>query len=196
MCGILCVLGKRARLITGTLKHRGPDASRVVTVGNCTMEFSRLAINDTSEDGMQPFVNPTAMLVCNGEIYNHKDLWQETEGGSDCACLLPLVETQGIMATSRMLRGVFAMCYTDGQKVLVSRDHLGIRPLFFTRFTDDDGKPGIAFASEVKALLQFESQVHIFPPGHVFNSSIDTPGSDSGFTAWCVSVALFCFFPS
>jgi asparagine synthase (glutamine-hydrolysing) len=187
MCGILCVLGKRAQLITGTLTHRGPDASRVVTIGNCTMEFSRLAINDLSEDGMQPFIGKAnkSMLVCNGEIYNHKSLSDVT--GSDCACLLPMVESYGIMTLSQAIRGVFAICYTDGEKVLVSRDHLGIRPLFFTRFTDDDGKPGIAFASEVKGLLQFESQVHVFPPGHIFDSSVDFGAIGSlspAFVSW------------
>ena len=189
MCGILCVLGKRSQLITGTLTHRGPDASRVVTIGNCTMEFSRLAINDLSEDGMQPFFGKanTSMLVCNGEIYNHKSLSNDATGGSDCACLLPMVETYGIMTLSQAIRGVFAICYTDGEKVLVSRDHLGIRPLFFTRFTDDDGKPGIAFASEVKGLLQFESQVHVFPPGHIFDSSVDFGAIGSlspAFVSW------------
>jgi asparagine synthase (glutamine-hydrolysing) len=78
------------------------------------------------------------------------------------------------------------MCYTDGERVLVSRDPLGVRPLFYTRFVDDDKKPGIAFASEVKALLQFGTRVHIFTPGHVYDSSVDM------FACWCDVHGTFC----
>ena len=181
MCGILCVLN--ATLVTqGTLKHRGPDATRVLHVGQCTMEFSRLAINDLSEEGMQPFMSEessdglspagsTKALVCNGEIYNHKEF---SSDANDCACLLPLIEKVGIMEASKRIHGVFAMCYTDGTKVLASRDPLGVRPMFYTRM----GSGKIAFASEVKALLQFGTRVEIFPPGHVYDSSVDL------FTCW------------
>jgi asparagine synthase (glutamine-hydrolysing) len=172
MCGIVCVFGKRAQFVTGTLKHRGPDATKVMTMGKCTMEFFRLAINDLSESGMQPFTSDKGMLVCNGEIYNHEDLYIGT-GSSDCECLLPLIQLKGIMELVKDIRGVFAFCYTDGESVLAARDHLGIRPMFYARFTGDDGEPAIAFASEVKALLQFEAPVHIFPPGHVFDSHLD-----------------------
>ncbi len=88
------------------------------------------------------------------------------------------------MATSQMIRGVFALCYTDGERILASRDPLGVRPLFYTKFEDDDKKPGIAFASEIKALLQFGSQVHVFPPGHVYDSSVDQ------FVSWCEVLLL------
>jgi asparagine synthase (glutamine-hydrolysing) len=175
MCGILCVLGKRAQLITDTLKHRGPDASRVVTVGNCTMEFSRLAINDLSEGGMQPFIGQDnkSALVCNGEIYNHQTFSKAAPGASDCACLIDLIEQRDIAGASASILGEFALCYTDGERVLASRDPLGVRPLFYTRFKADDGQPGIAFASEVKALVDFPNRVDIFPPGHVYDSSVD-----------------------
>jgi asparagine synthase (glutamine-hydrolysing) len=53
------------------------------------MEFSRLAINDLSEDGMQPFVGGKSALVCNGEIFNHKDF---SDSKNDCACLIPMIE--------------------------------------------------------------------------------------------------------
>lgn len=183
MCGILCVFGKWSTLRYGTLKHRGPDATRVLQLGRCTMEFSRLAINDLSEDGMQPFVgtNNKSALVCNGEIFNHKDF---SDSKNDCACLIPMIEKHGIMNASRALLGEFAFCYTDGDRVLASRDPLGVRPLFYTRFDGEDGQPGIAFASEVKALLQFGTRVEIFPPGHVYDSSVDTHGGLTPFACW------------
>ena len=138
------------------------------------MEFSRLAINDLSDEGMQPFVQGSCALMCNGEIYNHQDLKNQLATkepivtASDCACLIPLIQKRGIMNASRELLGEFAICYTDGEKILASRDPLGVRPLFYTRLSD-----GIAFASEVKALLQFGTRVEIFPPGHVYDSSVD-----------------------
>ena len=164
MCGIRCIL-RRSFLTTNPLSHRGPDAFRVTVTGKCTMEFSRLAINDLTNDGMQPFESPGSALVCNGEIYNHSSF---SEDKNDCACLLPMIEFLGIMETSKRIRGVFAMCYTDGEKVLVSRDALGVRPLFYTRIGSD-----IAFASEMKGLLEFGTRIEIFPPGHVYDSSID-----------------------
>ncbi len=171
MCGILCVFGMYYNVPSGKLTHRGPDDTRVKSFGTCSMEFSRLAINDQSTHGMQPFRNTKGMLVCNGEIYNHREFPVESRvGSSDCECIMPLVERVGVFEASKLLRGEFAFCYTDGTHVVASRDPLGVRPLFYTRF----GETGeIAFASEVKALLQFGTNVDIFPPGHVYDSDTD-----------------------
>ena len=170
MCGILCVFGTRKKLLQfGTLRHRGPDDTRVVHFGKCTMEFSRLAINSLSDDGMQPFVSESGALICNGEVYNHKELGTQSDQ-SDCACLLPLITERGFANAVLALDGEYALCYTDGTKVFAARDSYGVRPLFYTEFTDYDGQQGIAFASEVKALLQFESRVEIFPPGHWYSN--------------------------
>jgi asparagine synthase (glutamine-hydrolysing) len=171
MCGILCVFGKHDATQTGKLSHRGPDKTHVKSFGKCSMEFSRLAINDQSDDGMQPFIGKKGMLMCNGEIYNHREFPVESRiGSSDCECIMPLVERVGVFEASKALRGEFAFCYTDGTNVTASRDPLGVRPLFYTRFNETGG---IAFASEVKALIQFGTKVDIFPPGHVYDSETD-----------------------
>ena len=171
MCGILCIFGTHGGDVsTGKLIHRGPDAIHIKTFGQCTMEFSRLAINDQSRYGMQPFIGKRGMLMCNGEIYNHESFpFKDQVSFSDCECIMPLVESVGISEASTRLRGEFAFCYTDGTKVMASRDPLGVRPLFYTRF----GSGGIAFASEVKALLEFGTKVDIFPPGHTYSSETD-----------------------
>jgi asparagine synthase (glutamine-hydrolysing) len=130
------------------------------------MEFERLAINELSESGLQPFRSDKGMLVCNGEIFNHA---QFSRSPNDCECLIPLIERYGILETSKMILGEFAMCYTDGESVQAARDPLGVRPLFYTKFEDS-----LAFASEAKALLQFGSRIEIFPPGHVYDSTTDT----------------------
>jgi asparagine synthase (glutamine-hydrolysing) len=171
MCGILCIFGKYYDIKTGKLVHRGPDKTQIKTFGQCTMEFSRLAINDTSDNGMQPFIGSSGMLVCNGEIFNHEVFpVKERVSRSDCECIMPLIEKVGIFEASKRLRGEFAFCYTDGTNVEASRDPLGVRPLFYTRFNDNGG---IAFASEVKALLDFGTCINVFPPGHVYSSHTD-----------------------
>jgi len=165
MCGILCVLGD-TDIQVGLISHRGPDARKLDQIGNCFMEFSRLSINDTSNKGMQPFKSAKGMLVCNGEIYNHKLFSDKL---NDCECLIQQVESTGIFETSKRILGEFAFCYSDGTSVQASRDPLGVRPLFYTKF-----KNSIAFASEAKALLQFNSKIEIFPPGHTYDSLTDS----------------------
>jgi asparagine synthase (glutamine-hydrolysing) len=165
MCGIVVVFGS-SNVTVDFLTHRGPDGTLDKTLGKCWMSFSRLAINDLSSDGMQPFYHNNKMLVCNGEIYNHRDF---DDSKNDCKCLIPLIEEIGIFEASKKLRGVFAICYTDGERLLASRDALGVRPLFYTRF--EKGK--IAMASEVKALTSFKSKIEIFPPGHIYDSVSD-----------------------
>lgn len=165
MCGILCLLGY-APVSFSTLRHRGPDGKKSLQFKRCFMEFERLAINELSESGLQPFRSDKGMLVCNGEIFNHA---QFSKSANDCECLIPLIERYGILETSKMILGEFAMCYTDGESVQAARDPLGVRPLFYTKFEDS-----LAFASEAKALLQFGSRIEIFPPGHVYDSTTDT----------------------
>ena len=164
MCGILCILGKgfaNHKLLT----HRGPDASKTTSRGNCTMVFNRLSINDTSGAGMQPFTSGNKMLMCNGEIFNHKKF---SNAKNDCECLLPLINKDGFFSAVQQISGEFAMCMTDGEHMMAARDHMGIRPLFYTRY-----EGGMALASEVKALLAYDSPINIFPPGHVYDSFSD-----------------------
>jgi len=169
MCGIICIYGKYFNVPKGLLAHRGPDATRIRTFGKCTMEFARLAINDVSENGMQPFVGQSGMLMCNGEIYNHKSFGTTEPGASDCACIMPLIESVGFVEATKRLRGEFAFCFTDGTNVRAARDPLGVRPLFYTRYAEGS----IAFASEMKGLLSFETRIEIFPPGHIYDSDVD-----------------------
>jgi len=146
----------------GSLQHRGPDGFCSKTMGPWTFGFHRLAINDTSSLGMQPFVRNGTMLVCNGEIYNHKELRNGKErSNSDCECLITLLENHDIHEVCNMIRGVFAFAWTDGRRLIVARDPFGVRPLFYKKNQ---------FASEVKALM---GKVDIVPPGHFYDSYLD-----------------------
>ena len=80
---------------------RGPDQSRVVSLGEGIMGFHRLSIMGLTEEGMQPFSLGSKTLVCNGEIYGFEKLRDELskdysfKSDSDCEILLPLFEKYG-----------------------------------------------------------------------------------------------------
>ena len=81
-------------------KHRGPDNSQIIILGNNTfIGFHRLSINDLSDSGNQPFVfedenGDKSYLICNGEIYNHKDIQNkyniQCKTESDCEVIYHL----------------------------------------------------------------------------------------------------------
>ena len=134
------------------------------------MDFYRLSINDLTDAGMQPFREGKHMLVCNGEIYNHREFRTGSEKStSDCAVLIPLIRKSGIVNAVKQINGDFALVITDGKRIIAARDPVGVRPLFYTRYAEDS----IAFASEAKALLYLKSDIDIFPPGHIYDSYID-----------------------
>ena len=170
MCGIVALFGEEVDVSSYLLSHRGPDDYRSMTLGKCRMDFYRLAINDLTDAGMQPFSNGKEMLICNGEIYNHREFRKGDEmSTSDCEVLLPLIKDYGMMKTLELINGDFAFVYTNGKRVMAARDPVGVRPLFYTRY----GPNSIAFASEVKALLFLNSEIQIFPPGHMYDSYVN-----------------------
>jgi len=169
MCGIIALFGEEVEVSSYLLSHRGPDDYRTKTLGKCRMDFYRLSINDLTPAGMQPFREGDEMLVCNGEIYNHKEYRTGNEkSNSDCEIIMPLIRDYGVMKAIDNINGDFAFVYTDGKRVIAARDPVGVRPLFYTRY----GPDSIAFASEVKALSFLNSEINIFPPGHIYDSYI------------------------
>lgn len=170
MCGIFALFGEEVEVSSYLLSHRGPDDYRSKTLGKCRMDFYRLAINDLTDAGMQPFRKNNEMLVCNGEIYNHREFRTGEElSKSDCEVLIPMIKDFGIMRTLDNINGDFAFVWTNGSRIMAARDPVGVRPLFYTRYAENS----IAFASEVKALLFLNSEIHIFPPGHFYDSYIN-----------------------
>jgi len=206
MCGIWCVLGNPIE--AGTAKHlltklaaRGPEGSRIVQGSNFQLGFTRLAINGLNEAGMQPMRSDDLTWVCNGEIYNWKDLLIRyncsINSGSDCEVLGPLFKTLGTQTDAptffRSLDGVFATVLVDGSTAFVARDPYGVRPLYVgyilgkpdmfgsdrAKVLDGSGNglpiASIVFASELKALpLASCSIVEAFPPGHYAAYDLNT----------------------
>ena len=100
MCGIFALFGEDVDVSSYLLSHRGPDSYGTKILGKCRMDFYRLAINDLTPNGMQPFVHGNSMLICNGEIYNHRELRTGLEkGSSDCDVLAPRINDIGIEST-------------------------------------------------------------------------------------------------
>src|SRR6266436_1088706 len=158
MCGIAGIVGSRAsaevvRSMAQRLRHRGPDGEGVWVQAGVALAHRRLAILDLSEGGHQPMVFDSQVLSYNGEIYNHGRLRAELPGPwhstGDTEVLVHLLAKHGSACLDR-LAGMFAFAAWDTreQRLLLVRDRLGIKPLYYQLLPD-----GIAFASELKALL-------------------------------------------
>jgi asparagine synthase (glutamine-hydrolysing) len=151
--------------------------------GDITLGFTRLAINGLTEAGMQPFGYRNSTWMCNGEIYNWKELafqhgLSQTMSGSDCEVIGYLYERykDNLPALFRSLDGVFACILVDKerQRVIVARDPYGVRPLYCgTKFlykhengnTFSVGTETLFFSSELKGIIPLADHIGHFPPG-------------------------------
>lgn len=189
MCGIFALLKKAetnkldATKNFNLIKHRGPDQTAEVEINNSLIfGFHRLSINGL-EHGMQPIVKHGMTLICNGEIYNHRELELKygftNITGSDCEAILDMINAVGISETLEQLLGVFAfVVYCSAtEQLYVARDPIGIRPLFYT---DEDEI--ITFSSEAKALHN-PSKAQWFLPGcYAVINACYSPSSSSSFS--------------
>jgi asparagine synthase (glutamine-hydrolysing) len=137
-----------------TLSHRGPDGTGHHVVGRVALLHNRLAIIDLVT-GDQPLFAGPATLVCNGEIYNYRELRVAMHGvnfvtNSDCEPPLHLWLRDGPNYADE-LRGMYAIAIHErvARTVTLTRDPFGIKPLYTAQI---DG--GLAFASEPQALLE------------------------------------------
>lgn len=169
MCGIAGIVGALEpagadmRRMLRALEHRGPDGEGVHSDGYAVLGHRRLSIIDL-EGGRQPLhnVEKTIWLVCNGEIYNYRELRAKLVADghqfvthSDCEVIIGLYERYGDALLDH-LRGMFAFALWDTrkQRLLAARDHLGQKPLFYV-----DQADRFAFGSEIKSLLALDSSL-------------------------------------
>ena len=140
-----------------TLIHRGPDAEGIELADNVALGMRRLSIIDI-ETGGQPIFNEdrTIALVFNGEIYNYLELRRTLQSlghkfytQSDTETIIHAYEQFG-MDFPKRLNGMFAIALHDkkNNKLILVRDHLGIKPLYYC-FTDKY----LIWGSEIKAIL-------------------------------------------
>jgi asparagine synthase (glutamine-hydrolysing) len=164
MCGIAGTFlwpggSTLADRLTAAIAHRGPDGmgryAHAAGGGEIQLGHRRLSIIDLSPAGAQPMVRDGLALVYNGELYNYPELRQELKstgvrfhGSSDTEVLLEAWRRWGPKCLPR-LRGMFAFAIFDERtgELVLARDQLGIKPLFFLR-----REAGVVFCSELKAL--------------------------------------------
>lgn len=146
------------RQMCTVLRHRGPDDEGVWTDGVAGLGQRRLAIIDLSPAGRQPMSNETGTIwiTFNGEVYNFPELRKMLEkqghrfhSRTDTETVVHLYEEKGINALHH-LRGMFAFALWDSncQQLLLARDRLGQKPLYYGIFNHR-----LYFASEIKALV-------------------------------------------
>ena len=172
MCGIFFYKGNKYNkqdLLSNFNKiiNRGPDSSKIISLENNVLGFHRLAINDLSNLGMQPFIYDNIYLICNGEIYNHKYLKNEysinCNSNSDCEVIIHLYKLLGIEGTCKLLDGVFSFVLYDKNKDItyIARDPFGVRPLFIGYTIESE----LFVCSELKGIHDKCIYVKQFNPG-------------------------------
>jgi len=163
VCGIAGTLDRipgraaaRVRALNAAQEHRGPDHSVVIRVGDVTLGNTRLAIQDPTPAGNQPFVSAGRYTcVFNGEIYNYRHLTERYHLPVRTGCdgeVIPHLWAKLGMETLAELRGMFAIALWDSlaQCLYLARDPFGIKPLYWRTLPDGS----LAFASEVRPLAQ------------------------------------------
>jgi asparagine synthase (glutamine-hydrolysing) len=155
MCGIVAVISKDkntndlCRKMLSEIQHRGKDSVRVQTnedkeasIGHC-----RLAINDLSEAGVQPFKYWDGLMwawsVTNGEIWNHKEFNFKRNSNSDCEAILPCFMNDEM----KKLDGMFSTIIMHNNCLHIYRDWVGKLPLYMVK----EGKD-VFICSEIKGL--------------------------------------------
>lgn len=167
MCGIFCLLndnGIQADFVETQFhkgKNRGPESSKLLTYDpSIQFGFHRLAINGLNDASNQPLQIDDMILICNGEIYNYRHLYElmniVPNTDSDCEVIIHLYLRYGIHQTLQMIDGVFAFILHDTRvnEVFVARDPFGVRPLYklsnLLHFSNLFG-----FASNLNCLVDF-----------------------------------------
>ena len=148
MCGIFALMNNETTFPLNIVneafekgKNRGPEHSVLEHCDNkLYFGFHRLAINGLNSESNQPIKIDNIKLICNGEIYNCKRLYEmidvEPQTNSDCEIIIHLYKLYGIEHTMKLLDGVFSFIlydYGDNKLtpyVYVARDPYGVRPLY------------------------------------------------------------------
>ena len=181
MCGIAGIMGtnisKKLYDMLISLKHRGPDGSGAFVDGDVYYgDLNDLEIHEGSFglghnllsivgcEGSQPLIYDNYVLVCNGEIYNFKELKNKFninfKTDSDCEIIIRLIERfddgslyEAVIKTIEQLDGDYAFAVYDGKNFAAVRDPVGVKPLYFG---ENNTRKTFAFASEKKALWKID----------------------------------------
>jgi len=178
MCGIWAYISKERKNYYdyfNKISHRGPDASSFLTINDASIGFHRLAINENNMNAMQPYYNNNLILICNGEIYNYKDLINkynlDINNNADCLTILHLYKNYDFDLFKEFIfnefKAEFAFIIIELKenqvsKIIASRDLFGVRPLYYS-FDNNN----LIFSSELKGVPSDFNDVKEFPCGSI-----------------------------
>ena len=178
MCGIWTYISKHKKNYYeyfNKISHRGPDASSYISLKDVDIGFHRLSIIEKSFNGLQPFINNNLIFICNGEIYNYKELIQKYKilnCVNDCMCILELYKLLSfddfINVFKKELIGEFAFVILEFKnndliKIISGRDIFGVRPLYFSKNSENE----LIFSSELKGIPLTFTDVKEFNCGSI-----------------------------
>lgn len=204
MCGIFALFNNDSSFSKEFIKEefekgkaRGPENSVLVDNVKSIFGFHRLAINGLNSISNQPIIINDILLICNGEIYNYKELYSllnvEPTTQSDCEVIIHLYLKYGIEQTLQMVDGVFAFILLDNRisdldlssNCYVARDPFGVRPLFILQSNRSDDKKKdkniIGLASEMKVLTKFHEKLNLNFDQEEYSIKAFIPGTYSSF---------------
>lgn len=216
MCGIFALLNNSTTFHPKIIKNsfmlginRGPEHSTLkYNDDDVYLGFHRLAINGLNPASGQPMTFNNITLICNGEIYNYKELYtlldMEGETDSDCEVIIHLYARFGLEYTLQLLDGVFAFVLHDLRDdthplIHVARDPYGVRPLYMVIPDPCIAKAGaitepiFAFASELKVLhslcssivdIRSDNAYYNFHFSHVMPGNFLTFQKNLDYTEW------------
>ena len=177
MCGFVGIINNKnldnIEAMTKAIGHRGPDAVNYDHAINYALGFCRLSIIDLNARSNQPMIDESrgTSLVFNGEIYNYKILRDQLKNKghefsteSDTEVVLRSYEEWGEDFVNH-LRGMFAIAIIDGNKLVLARDHFGMKPLYYG-YADDGA---LVFGSEVKGLVAYKNMTREINASELFS---------------------------
>ena len=163
MAGIAGIQGSGNGKLNSTLnriKHRGPHEVWINQIGSIGLGCCELNVGGNSKAGSHHASRERKAVVLDGRIYN-----PEEHGLSDAETLLRFYDKFGTQFAKK-LDGDFACAIIDGDKLILARDAIGVRPLYYGHSNGN-----LCFASEAKGLLGIDD-VKEFPPGYVYSSEL------------------------
>jgi asparagine synthase (glutamine-hydrolysing) len=176
------------------IQYRGPNKSTYIEINEpnkCKIGFHRLSIMDITSNGDQPFIyqdnSRLIYLICNGEIYNFKELKQmhnlNVHSNSDCEVILSLYVkfNYDINMVLTNIIGEFAFMLIDintknnTMDLYMTRDQLGIRPLFYS-----EDENGLCISSEMKSIYPItKNKIYTFPSGNYIKMTINNDNNNA-----------------
>lgn len=199
MCGIFALLNNRKSFSDDHIndsfmvgKKRGPEDSNLKSFDEkIILGFHRLAINGLNDESMQPIIIGSCTLICNGEIYNYKELMKMLDvtptTDSDCEVIVHLYMKYGMQHTLSMLDGVFAFILLDMKDLVdypemyIARDPFGVRPLWrLEKIVDSNNNINNAINNDNENIFAISSDVKVL--SHLLYG--ERMNADDG-SGWC-----------